>query len=449
MPLPMSLVYQCEKLNAFNTNTVRIEPQGLNTASAGGSTITFNLPINDVINMKSFRVFSDVTLTGTCARLPDFHHLIQKVSVYAGSVLLNSGAQMWNVMYAAKQALVEKYADPLAHSEFVRSVQYLDGSAIAGTAPEVIPNALCWSNWETTFMGTCKPQYIFTGVLPEMRIVIETAPNAVLTSSASSVLSAAGFLTAAASPNATYSLSNMFANIEVMSFNDGSYEQMINTVLSEAPLEICYKNFHSYNDLHNGATTFSINSQSLDAIHFTFRASTYATQGAPVRVAGKKSSGAFVAGTSGGSPTVEIGLPSGTDVGGVYGCSSEGYTPKYLTFAAPSSNFKANIGINGYTYPLQMSSLPELFEVTKNSLHKPLRKDLTYNQYLTNYFVNTVRFAFPEDPSGRSVSGINTADTNMAGRIQTENATNVYCTVLGETTQLLRVGGNRVIDVIE
>ena len=449
MPLPMSLVYQCEKLNGFNTNTVRIEPQGLNTANAGGSTITFNLPINDVINMKSFRVFSNVTLAGTTARMPDFHHLIQKVSVYAGSTLLNSGAQMWNVMYAAKQALVEKYADPLAHSEFVREVQYLDGTTITGTNPEVIPNALCWSNWETTFMGTCKPQYIFTGVLPEMRVVIETAPNAVLTSSASSVLSAGGFLTSASPANATYSLSGMFANIEVMSFNDGSYEQMINTVMSEAPLEICYKNFHSYNDLHNGATTFSINSQSLDAIHFAFRDSAYATQGAPIRVAGKKLSGAFVAGTSGGPVNVEIGIPTGTDVGGVFGCNSEGYTPKYLTFKAPSSDFKATCSINGYNYPLQMSSLPELFEVTKNSLHKPIRKDLTYNQYLTNYFVNTVRFAFPEDPSGRSVSGINTSDTNMAGRIQTESATNVYCTVIGETTQLLRVGMSRVVDVVE
>lgn len=449
MPLPMSLIYSCEKLNAFNTNTVRIEPQGLNTASPGGSTITFNLPINQVLNMKSFRVFSDVTLTGTCARLPDFHHLIQKVSVYAGSTLLNSGAQMWNVMYAAKQALVEKYADPLAHSEFVRAVQYLDGTAITGTNPEVIPNALCWSNWETTFMGTCRPQYVFSGVLPELRIVIETAPNAVLTSSASSVLSAGGFLTAAGAPNATYSLSNMFANIEVMSFEDGSYEQMINTVMSEAPLEICYKNFHSYLDLHNGATTFSINSKSLDAIHFAFRDSAYATQGAPVRVAGKKLSGAFVAQTSGGSPNFEIGLPNGTDVGGVFGCNSEGYTPKYLTFKAPATDMKANVAINGYSYPLQMSSLPELFEVTKNSLHKPIRKDLTYNQYLTNYFVNTVRFAFPEDPSGRSVSGINTSNTNMSARIQTEGVTNAYCSVIGETTQILRVGQSRVIDVDE
>jgi len=446
----MSLIYAVEPLNSFNCNTQRIEPQGLNTASAGGSTITFNLPINNVVNMASFRVFFNCALTGTCARLPDVHHLIDRVDVYAGSMLLSSGSQLWNTMYAAKQALVDKYADPLAHTEMVRAVQYLDGSAITGTNPEVIPNLLCWSNWENTFMGTCRPQYIFTGALPEMRVVITTAPNSVLTSSASSVLSSGGFLTAAGTPNAVYSLTNIFANVEVMSFDDGSYQSMLERVMSEAPLEISYKNFHSYLDLHSTNTTFSINSKSLDAIYFGFRDTTYSTQGAPVRVAGKKLSGAFVSDSAGSFTNgFEIGLPSGTDVGGVYGCNSEGYVPKYMNFVAPSSTFRGQISINGYLYPMTMQSSPELIETTRNSLHKPLRKDLTYNQYVSNYFVNCVRFAFPEDKTGRSVSGLNTADTNMAASIRTENSPSSYVYVFGETTQILRVGMNRVIEVIE
>eukprot|EP00965_Chrysotila_dentata_P179834 5937750-Pleurochrysis_carterae.AAC.1 len=76
--LPNTLLYIVDRLAGFSTNTFKIQPNGSSTATAN-QIITFDIPSNSIVNLRSFKVFYKAVLTGTTARLPaDVHSLIER-----------------------------------------------------------------------------------------------------------------------------------------------------------------------------------------------------------------------------------------------------------------------------------------------------------------------------------------------------------------------------------
>eukprot|EP00965_Chrysotila_dentata_P078837 2599962-Pleurochrysis_carterae.AAC.1 len=291
--LPNTLLYIVDRLASFSTNTFRLNPNGSSTATAN-NIVTFDLPSNSILNLKtSFKVFFKAALTGTTARLPaDIHSLIERVEVSAGGVMLSQGSNFFNVLHMAKKAVCcdTSGVSPLAHTEIVRAKSYFDGTTITGTNPESPAGFLCWSRWDDTFLGSAQPSFLDTSLFPDLRVQIYLSPDAVLSSSTGSTLT--NFVTAPTTPAASYTLSEISANIECVSMPSGLYDDMVNTLMEKGGfLEIPYKTIHSFNGLHTGSTRFSVSSQSLDRVWLAWRASTYSTLGAPSKVAGFKGAG--------------------------------------------------------------------------------------------------------------------------------------------------------------
>eukprot|EP00965_Chrysotila_dentata_P082266 2715311-Pleurochrysis_carterae.AAC.1 len=96
--LPNTLLYICDRLAGFSTNIFKIQPNGSSTATAN-QIITFEIPSNSIIHLRTFKVFYKAILTGTTARLPaDVHSLIERVEVSAGSVLLSQGSNLYGTL---------------------------------------------------------------------------------------------------------------------------------------------------------------------------------------------------------------------------------------------------------------------------------------------------------------------------------------------------------------
>eukprot|EP00965_Chrysotila_dentata_P013871 460118-Pleurochrysis_carterae.AAC.1 len=77
---------------------------------------------------------------------------------------------------------------PLAHTEIVRAKSYYDNATLSGTNPESPDGFLCWNQWDSTFLGSCEPSFIDTALLPDLRVRIYLAPDAVLSSSTGATL---------------------------------------------------------------------------------------------------------------------------------------------------------------------------------------------------------------------------------------------------------------------
>eukprot|EP00965_Chrysotila_dentata_P082417 2720424-Pleurochrysis_carterae.AAC.1 len=131
-------------------------------------------------------------------------------------------------------------------------------------------------------------------------------------------------------------------------------------------LELPFKSIHTFSGLHTGSTRFSVSSQSLDRVWLAWRASSYATLSAPVKVAGYKGSGAFVSTAANTATSVDVGLP-GYDTGGVLGTNSEKYIGKYFKFEEPASGIKVQLQLNGSYYPQYLAGSDEWLEITRNS----------------------------------------------------------------------------------
>eukprot|EP00965_Chrysotila_dentata_P178395 5891989-Pleurochrysis_carterae.AAC.1 len=289
MVLPNSLLFMADRVSGFSCNQFRIMPNGSSTAEMN-SIVSFDLPSNTLVNLKSFKVFFKATLTGSHAtRLPaDIHSLIERVEVLIGGVLL-SQFNFNNVLHKM-QAVCHSESKPLAHTEMVRASSYYDGSDLTGTDKESPSFKLCWDDFSNTFLGSAEPSILDSSLVPDIKVRIHIAGASVLSTASGVTLTL--FDTTPANASAAFSLSDLSASIECVSIADSIYEEMTNNLMQKAGyLEIPYKTYHSFHSLHSGSTRFSVSSQSLDRIWIGWRDSNYATLSKPVRVEGYRQKG--------------------------------------------------------------------------------------------------------------------------------------------------------------
>eukprot|EP00965_Chrysotila_dentata_P209553 6185360-Pleurochrysis_carterae.AAC.1 len=221
--LPNTLLYICNRLAGFSTNSFKIQPNGSSTATAN-QIITFDLPSNSIVDLRSFKVFFKAVLTGTTARPP-----AEILFTYRTC----GGSNFFNVLHKAKQAVCcDATGNPLAPTEIVRAKSYFDGTTLTGTNPESPAGFLCWNQWDSSFIGSCEPSFLDTVLLPDLRVCIYLAPDAVLSSSATTALSS--FISGPTTPSASYTLSEISSNIECVSMPSGLYDDMINALMDKS-----------------------------------------------------------------------------------------------------------------------------------------------------------------------------------------------------------------------
>jgi hypothetical protein len=104
--LPENLNFSAEVLSNYSRNTFRIEPNSSTTAKAG-RVIQISLPENSLLDMKSLRMFMNVTTTKGVATGPhdvlallpaNIESLIASVEVYINGVQVSQGTNEYNTI---------------------------------------------------------------------------------------------------------------------------------------------------------------------------------------------------------------------------------------------------------------------------------------------------------------------------------------------------------------
>lgn len=168
--LPPNVSYFMQRLQGVSTSHFKVFPQSGDSGSAG-KIIRFEMPSNSYVNMKSLRFMFNVTLTGAGGRVPnDVASFIERVSIYAGGVLVQNGFQGYNVLTHAKASLLGGKCNPtLGHPEICRAVSSHDKSALVASGANIAESyttsdvALCIDNWEG-LLGSIEPSIVDTGL---------------------------------------------------------------------------------------------------------------------------------------------------------------------------------------------------------------------------------------------------------------------------------------------
>ena len=283
------LVYFMDRMSGFSTNIFKLMPQGSPDAQPN-SISRVTLPANALLNTRSFKLHFRASTSGSGARLPaDLSTLIERVEVSAGGVQLSQGTNFYNTLCNAKAAIMGSKCDSVTgHSEVVRN-QMFDGTVVAGTAganeeytagtPHVI------DKWEG-FLGTCEPKILDAAILPDLVVSIYWADNSVL-ASCSGTLTDNEFITAPGAPSAAYTIKDIHASIETIGLADSVYDNMVSSMIAQKGfVEIPFKQYFSFSNVHTNSSRFTVATQSLDRIWTAWRANGYDTIGAPHPIPG-------------------------------------------------------------------------------------------------------------------------------------------------------------------
>jgi hypothetical protein len=300
-------------------------------------------------------------------------------------------------------------------------------------------------------MDSCEPKILDFSLVPDVKVRLYMASDNVLTTSTGTELS--NFTTPGGSGGARYSLTDIFATIECISLADSTYDNMVASQMSQQGyLECPFSSYQNFQQQHSGSSRFSISAASLNKIWVAWRANDYDGQGPPIPVAGYKTSGAFVSPVSGDPATVDIGK-CGYDAGGVLGTNAEKYKSKYFNFAAPSDQMTMQMSLNSTNFPQFSADFGVLAGITQNSLPGSgagLDKNRTLDQYLKHGCVQCFRLNMADSEYSRTLSGLDTRSSNLAGIITTtgHGANNLQISIFTESTSVLRIGAGRAIEII-
>lgn len=452
-----NLSYMLQRVSAVSTQTFKLQPQNSTTASAN-QTIRVSLPSNTLLNLKSIKLMFAATTAGNGARLPaKIESLIDRVSLESGGVTIDGGSlNNYGVLSHAKQALLGSKTDSvLGHPEMVRQKSYHSGATISGTNAEVYAAtddfAIC--EWEG-FIGSAAPSICDVSLLPDLVLVIQLAGNEVLSSVSGIALSA--MTTPHATPNATFTLSNIRMTCECIGLGSGVYDQLVQRSIAErGMIEIPFTSYTSFIDTHSGSSKFHVSSACLDRIWVVFRQNGYDTQGAPVSVNGYKRPGCFTSTatvadtTSGGAITQDIGLPS-YESGGVLRTSGEKYKGKFHNFKFGADTVTCQFQLNGSLTPGWPATLSEWYAMSKSAVdgYGAEPEFHTLDQYKENYAVICHRLCLPGG-GVRELSGQDSRGINLSGSLNCTNVpadTNVV--IFCESTSVLQIGNLKQFSVI-
>ena len=475
-----NLTYFVERLQGVSTNTFRLETQNKDKAQSN-DIITFDLPSNAILNLRSLKVWCNANAnagSGTAgARLPKINDLIERIEVSVGGIILSQGTNFSNVLQEAQNALHYDSCDSVTgHPEYVRNISYVNGrgadaAVLTNTLNENYPangnlQYFCIDKFPG-FLATAEPKLLDTSIIPDLRVRLYMASDAVLTSSAGTALGTsaaivgppafeAGFATVGAL-GGRYELTDLHATIECIGMADQSYDQMISAQMAQQGfLEIPYKGYTTFQETHSGASRFTVSTQSLDRVWVAWRHADIDTQTHPIIVNGYKTNGAFISGSycrnvdaSVNGTDLDLGKP-GYDIGGVLDTNKEKYVSRYFNFTKPVNELRAQLQLNGAYMPQFNANYGELYGITRNSVlgNRPA-KNISFDQYLQNYCVQCFRLNMPDSEYSRSISGLDTRAVNLQGVYKTNaGAAGAIINIFTEQTETLRVGPGRAIEVI-
>ena len=223
----------------------------------------------------------------------------------------------------------------------------------------------------------------------------------------------------------TYSLSNMYATVPVLSFSSGVYDGMVEAMIQKQGfLEIPYKNYTMFQDTGN-SIRWHASSASIDRLWQCTRATDYQTTQLPKLVEGY------------------------TTYDKVLDYDNEKFVHSYYDMPEPASGYKAQWLINSSLLPqYQMSALDEL-TITKESVPRKFQNKHGLKTMTSNFSASCVRLNLEGSEQLRLASGLDSRGIAITGHYNlTGVSTPVPVNIFVEATSILRVGKNLQIEIL-
>ena len=306
-----------------------------------------------------------------------------------------------------------------------------------------VKTPFCIDYWEG-FLGTCEPKILDASILPDLVISIYLADNKVLTSSLQSdtvsnfttVPKKADASADLTSGEATFKLSDVCATIETIGLADATYDNLVASMMSaKGFLEIPFKQYFAFQNVHSASTRFSLATQSLDRVWVATRDPNFNKGLQPIAVKGSA--------TATDANITQLGAQE--KFLGAY------YNFQHAAAAGNANDVKYQFQFNGAYYPQFPAHPEQMFQISKNSTVGYHMNEYSLQAYLDNYFVQCVRLNMPDSEYSRMVSGLDTRAIAIQGQyittgtlLNSHPTINIFC----ECTSTLRIGMGKTLELI-
>lgn len=416
-----------DRISGFSTNSYRLQVLGSSSASAN-QIVRFELPSNSIVDIRKFAMAFKLAVTGDDhARLSDVNNIVERVSITVGGTELSSGFSKYNVLKQIKKCLMADEGCVLTeHPEIARTKSYNTGVAynLNGGEPAADYRIDEWMG----FLGECEPRVIDTSKFPPIQISITLAAAQAVVVQGSLAGTPAQFVTEG-STNGDYSLTDIYATVPVLAFNNGLYDGMTEAILQKQGfLELPYKNYINFQNVGN-SVRWNCSSASIDRIWTATRDLTHNSKKAPVLVEGYNG-----------------------DYGKMFNYADEKYQSRYMNFPSPSSSagITSQHRINSSLLPQFAMSPMDSALLTKQSVPKHYQKKHGLKTMTSNFNASCVRLNLEGSEQLRIASGLDSRSIALQGHFDLNglDSNDTPIDVFVETTSVLRVGRNLMIEVV-
>lgn len=428
--------YILDRIQGFSTNVFYIPPSGSTTAQAN-SIINFVLPANTLIDTRSFALHFDAEITSASqqGRLCSAQQLISRYEVKMGGTTIQAGCNSYGTLVTGKHYLgAHEFCNVTEHAELVRAKSpYTTAGTDGITSKLEVANTMCIHNWDG-FLGSVTPSIIPSDLVGDIHVSIHLAENVVCVDASNSTTYAL-FEQTPANASPVYKLSNIYASISTVAMADGTYNNIVNSVLQQkGHLELPFKNYVSFEDSVTNAMRFQLSASSLDRLWVVHRDDNYNTASGAIAVAGYLTDASF----------------NGTDFDPVMGYSKEKFVPRYFNYPEPLSTAKYFFQLNGANIPNWNANIHDMFVITKKSLPDGcMPPDWSMVTYRNNYCVFCLRLNLDNSEKEHIISGLDTRGISMNGWYNiVGNSSLKNVAIFAETTAVLRIGQGQQADVV-
>jgi hypothetical protein len=405
MSYPKSMQMAVSRLAGYSKNGVKLRPMSQDTAKAG-DVVVFELPTNTIVDLRTFSILCLGT-AGSAAAGNGVHFpkhvesLIESVQVEINGTLIDTGFLRYNQLHKI-------YMDFFAGKDKTSTLRNLLQMGVSSNANSVDTDVkLCFN----TFLGflSAKCPVIDTSILGQVRVLVRLASNDVLVGVGTHV--------------ANYTLSKMFATIDVISVNDGMYYDMVQQRLAEAPIEILFDRYYVFENgkTSGGQTTrWAVSTQSLDWVVATLHPD-----------AAKTAPTVWDATTG----TSQYFTRTGTDIVDSFFNFNNVQYPNYVPRNDDGSILCETLQ--------NLNVLSDLLGGGDAGL-------ISYTVFESDFWCHVHRFNHLNDAGddNRLISGLNTLGANAQGYWTTSGtATNVWPVVFCKTSATLAIGAGRMLEV--
>ena len=289
--VPNDIKFAVGKLESFNRNRFKLQPNGSVTAGPNSRCI-LTLPSNAILDLRSFCVHLDVSTTsdntnGTpgvvYAKLPaDAASLIAQLTVYIGGVQVCQSFSEYHTACKIKK---------LIHSSRDRDGS-VDGTLSHGliSTSDAVETVSMIFKPPIGLFAESSTRYLSSNLVGDISVEIVFASTNVLAFKEGAVAIDQNFSDADARAdalNTTFSISNIFATIDTVTLSE-SYERMLaDRLVAENSLMVRLKEYYSFSLKSTTGTShdvrFSLSAGSVDALYTVCRDANYEVSGVRTR----------------------------------------------------------------------------------------------------------------------------------------------------------------------